>query len=341
MVGAAVISGDCVVAPGVAQIYTGSCCHTGIVCVAVVCKALVKEVGRCALTLLFGREHCCRISAVGEGVGNSPTYVGLFYIRDGLPGKRVGLVEEETAFPVGEFVKLLAVVGQHCTAGLNVLFATANPCTLGTCYHVGIHIVLLYNVLFCGCLAVVPVGRNCSGHLGIALIHIVDVAAVDTHHVGKYIEVVGVVVTAIDVGAACNLVARAAPHLCHIGIGIVYVDTTDGVPHNNLLAKSVNVVGYYGKESLSAGIGVGDGLLVGTNVYVGCVGKDIGNLVEHVFEYLDTLIGLHIEVHCALECLAVAGHIYFGDNYNASFLCVCGNLAALLLCVVVAGKACH
>ena len=202
---AAVVGGDDVVAPGVAQVDTGACCHTCVVGCTVVGVAFVEKGCACVLACLFGGEYCRCVTTVGEGVGDAPAYVCLFYIGDGLVFQRVGFVEEETAFPVGKLVELLAAVGEHCTAFLNVFFTATNPSTLGTCNYVGVHIVLFNNVGLGGSLAVVPVGRNCSSNLFVTLLHIVDVAAVDTHNIGKHVEVVGVVVTAVDIGFAGNL----------------------------------------------------------------------------------------------------------------------------------------
>ena len=113
-------------------------------------------------------------------------------------------MEQETALPVGELLILLAAVGQGSTALLNVLLATANPSTLGTCNHVGIEIVLYDDIFLGRCLAVVPWSRYCSRNVGVTLLLIVDVALVYTNEVGKHVEVVGVVIAAVNVGQAVD-----------------------------------------------------------------------------------------------------------------------------------------
>ena len=113
-------------------------------------------------------------------------------------------MEQETALPVGELLILLAAVGQGSAALFNVLFATTNPCALGTCNNIGIEVVLYDDILLGRCLAVVPWSRYCTRNVGITLLLLVDVALVDTNEVGKDVEVVGVVVTAVDVRQAVD-----------------------------------------------------------------------------------------------------------------------------------------
>ena len=113
-------------------------------------------------------------------------------------------MEEETAFPIGELLILLATVGQGSAALLNVLLAASNPCTFGACNDVRIEVVLNDDILFGWSLAVVPWSRDCTGNIGISLLLLVDIALVDTNEVGKDIEVVCVVVAAVNVGQAVD-----------------------------------------------------------------------------------------------------------------------------------------
>ena len=149
-------------------------------------------------SLRLGREDGRRRTAVGKGVGDAPVEVGLTDIRHGLILQRVVFVEEEAALPVGKGLILTAAAGQRGTALLYIGAAAALPGALGGGQHVGVEVVLPQDVVLCGGLAVVPVGRHGAGHVGTALLHPVDAALVDTDHIGEEVEVVGVVVAAVD-----------------------------------------------------------------------------------------------------------------------------------------------
>ena len=85
MVGSAIIGGDDVVAPCVAQIDTRTGSHTRIVGLALVGEGLGDEslvVGACGI--LVGSEGGSAVAAIGEGVGDAPAHVGLLHVGDGL-----------------------------------------------------------------------------------------------------------------------------------------------------------------------------------------------------------------------------------------------------------------
>ena len=101
----------------------------------------------------------------------------------------------------------------------------------------GIESVLTDDVGFRGRLAVVPDSGDGTCHLAAALLGIINIALVDAHKVGKHVEVVDVVVAAINVRNTANLSATGAPHLRHIDIrqrGGADAHATDGVPNNTL-----------------------------------------------------------------------------------------------------------
>ena len=109
-------------------------------------------------------------------------------------------MEKETAFPIGKLLKLVTAVGQGCAACFDVLFSASYPCALGTCKYIGKEVVLLYDILFGRCLAVVPWCRDCACNIAVSLLLIVDVALVYAHKVGKYVKMVCIVVAAVDIG---------------------------------------------------------------------------------------------------------------------------------------------
>ena len=203
MVGAAIECRHCIVAPCVTQVDAGTCCHGCSVCSSIVCIALL-HLG-CGVETVTLRSKCgVHVTIVGEWLGDAPTYICLLNIRYGLVLERVCLVEKETALPVGELLVLLAAVRQCGSALLDVLLSATYPCALGTCDDVGIEVVLFDDVFLSRSLAVVPWSRDCTGNVGITLLLVVDVALIDTYEVGEHIEVVSVVVTAVDVGQAVD-----------------------------------------------------------------------------------------------------------------------------------------
>ena len=254
-------------------------------------------------------------------------------------------MEEEARLPILELVVHLARVGERGAELLDIsgfaIGAAAYPGTLGAGQHVGIHVVLLHDILLGGSLAVVPVGRDGAGNLLGTLVGIVDVALVDAHHVGKHVEVVGVVVAAVYVGNVRDVCSAAAPHLRHVGHGAVDGDTADGVPYHHLAPQCLaDVAGHDLKESLAV-LRVSNGLLVGTDMDIGRIGEYVGKLGEHLLQYGHALIGLHTVAHGTLEGIAVAGHVDLGNDGHAMLLGILSHLAALRLSVVVTGKAGH
>ena len=267
MVGAAIVGGDDVVAPHVAEVDTGTGSHTRIVGLALVGEGLGDEVGAVGCCVCIGSEGGTAVAAIGEGVGDAPAYVGLLHVGNGLVLQRVGLVEEEALLPVLELFVHFARVGECGSEFLDVTRVTihlaAYPGTLGAGQHVGIHVVLLHDVLLGRSLSVVPVGRDGACYFARTLVCIVDVALVDTHYVCKHVEMVGVVVAAVDIGYTIDVGTAAAPHLCHVTHGAVDANATDGVPYHHLATQAMDMVGHDTKE-----VGVGDGLLVGTDMDV-------------------------------------------------------------------------
>ena len=122
-------------------------------------------------------------------------------------------MEKEASLPALELLILVTRIGKHHTTMttvclqvgrsichiVDVLLASAYPCTLGSSDNIGPHIVLCHDGLFVSKFAVVPATRNSTSNLGSTLFVIIDIALVNTHQIGKYVEVVGIVVTAINV----------------------------------------------------------------------------------------------------------------------------------------------
>ena len=109
---------------------------------------------------------------------------------------------EETALPIGKLLKLAAARRQHGAAYLDVLPAAALPAALGCGQGIGIKVVLGYDICLGRRFAVVPEGGDGAGQLRTALLSVIDVTLVDAYQVGEDVEVVDVVVAAVDVGHA-------------------------------------------------------------------------------------------------------------------------------------------
>ena len=181
--------------------------------------------------------------------------------------------------------------------------------------HIGIDVVLPHDALFVFHIAVVPYGSDLAGNLLIALLCVVDIAFVDANEVGKHIEMVHVVIAAIDVGQSGDAFSCRAPHLCHVGPCLVgNAHATDGIPNHHALPFFVDMVGDDTQE-----IGVGDGLFIGSDMDVGRIDEDFSHLVENVFQLFHSLCRLHGMPHGAGESCAVSWHVDFGNHRDAVF----------------------
>ena len=186
--------------PDVAQIDAGAGGDGCAVGCAVVCERLRQYV----VAAPFGRQCERGVASVGERFGDAPAHVALLDVWYRSFLERVCLVEEESSLEVGELVVFLSAVGQGCSSLFYVLLSAAFPCAFGGGEYVGILVVLPDDVGFSLCLGVVPCGGDGAGYLLAALLCIVYVALVDAHEVGIHVEVVDVVVAAVDVGHSAD-----------------------------------------------------------------------------------------------------------------------------------------
>ena len=109
-------------------------------------------------------------------------------------------MEEETALPVGKLFIFVATQGQGSATHFDILLAATTPGALGRGEDVGVDVVHGHNGGVAGRLGVVPRGTDGAGNVVGALLGIIDVALIDAHHVGIDVEVVGIVIAAVDVG---------------------------------------------------------------------------------------------------------------------------------------------
>ena len=98
----------------------------------------------------------------------------------------------------------------------------------------------------------------------------------------------------------------------------------------------MDVAGHRAEE-----IRIGNSLLVGTDMDVGCMLEDGGHLGEDVLQLLNALAGLHGVAHGALESLAVARHVDLGNDGDAAVVGQLLELATLFLRVVTASETRH
>ena len=185
-------------------------------------------------------------------------------------------------------------------------------------------------------MAVVPQARNRTGQLGVAARRIIDVALVDADEIGEDIEVVGVVVAAIDVGLSGDFPSGGAPHLRHIDVKGGEIYALNGVPNQDFTPQSMD----FG-DHLRQKVGIGDALLVGADVKVGGMGENGGHFLENGVEGGDTLRRLHVETHGADEGFAVAGHVDLGDNGHTALTSVGFEGVGFGLRVVLSGETRH
>ena len=215
------------------------------------------------------------------------------------------------------------------------MLATAYPSTFGRCDDIGIYIILGHNVGYRLKFAVVPACRDRACNGSITLLLIVDGALVDAYQVGKHVEVIGVVVAAIDIGLARSYYATGPPHLGERGIKCILPDTVDGVPYTCFLAFALHV-SYHLIE-----IGCRCAHLIASYMYIRSVGKDLNHFVESGFQHLLSLLRLHAESHGTLKSITMARHVNLW-NYDDTVLHGCLHHGpALLLGIIFPFMACH
>ena len=164
---------------------------------------------------------------------------------------------------------------------------------------------------------------------------IVDIALVDTHQVGKHVEVVGVVISAVYVCLARCKITAGTPHLCIGSIESILANAIDGIPYLHLLALALHV-GYHFVQVCCC-----SSHLVTTDVDIWSIGKYLTHLVEHLLQHLLAILGLHAKSHCALKGLAMARHVNLGNHCHTMLLGSSQQALAVLLCVVLSLEACH
>ena len=150
---------------------------------------------------------------------------------------------------------------------------------------------------------------------------------------------VDVVVAAVDVGQAADLLARCAPHLRHVNVGQrggADVDTADGVPHDAAATQRLLDILRHLVDEGSGGAG-----LIGSHVDVGRTGEGGSQLGQQLLQCGTPLLAAHGVAHGIGEGCGVAGHVYLGDDDEAALGSVSLQFGALLLRVVLAGEARH
>ena len=245
-------------------------------------------------------------------------------------------MEKEAAFKVGKLLKLLARIGQRGAAHFDILLSASVPGAFCRGQDVRVDVVLPHDVLLRGRLRVVPRRADGARHVGSALLFVVDVALVDAHQVGVHVEVVRIVIAAVNVGQARHHSARRGPHLRHVTLFGGGSSRHQAVPHHHFLSLAAHIVRHRLQE-----VGISDGHLVAADVDVGRVGEHLYHLVQYLLQCLHALIRLHIEAHGLGEHIAVARHVDFRDDRNAPFGSVSLQLAALVLRVVLSRVAGH
>ena len=245
-------------------------------------------------------------------------------------------MEEEATFKVGKLFKFLARVRQRGAASFYVLLTAAVPSPFGRGDDIGVDVVLLHDVGPRLCLRVVPRRADSASHVARALLRVVDVALVNAHEVGVHVEVVRVVVAAVDVGQSAYHASGGCPHLRHVAERACGRTGNEPVPHNNFLAFAAHVVRHRFQE-----VGISNSHLVAADVDIGSKGESCHHLVEDILQSSHALVALHREAHGLGEGIAVAGHVDFGNDGHAALCRVGFEFLALLLRVVAAGVARH
>ena len=266
------------------------------------------------LQALFRREYLGHVATVREGIGDVPLHVGLLYIAERVALEILVLVPQHALLELGKvLVRIGLLVPHHGTFAIEVLVTATQPSAFGQGQHAWVEVVFEHHVFFRREETVVPEGDDGSHYIVSLMWLVVHVAIVECHEVGKGIEVVGVVETAVDVRDARRNLSVEAPHLHHVDFARLVLPAR--IPRNHLLALGANIRYHFRHEGL-----VREAHLVCTDVQVRHVGKGFAYLVDEELQNLGTFGALHVVAEGAHEGCAMARHVDFGDEEHVVLL---------------------
>ena len=257
--------------PDVAQIYSRAGGKASAIGHAVDHKTLGKHL----IGASFGREHLIGIATIGHGLGDAPVHIALTHIAYGLAAERIGFMKQETAFEVGKFHRFVIVFAKSGTALLYVLLSATAPCSFGRRQHIGIQIVLTHYIAPRLGFGVVPDGSDGARHIVGAALLVVDIAPIDARQVGIDIEMIDVIISAIDVRQALYGFSGCGTHLRHIANFGCGSTCREAVPHKHFFALAAHILRHNLQE-----IGIMDIHLIAAYVDVGREREILHHLID-------------------------------------------------------------
>ena len=196
-------------APYVTEVDTGTDGRLHAIFLAIVLIAVLQA--------LFGWEGLRHVAPVREGIGDVPLHVRLLHITERIALEMLVLMPQHALFKLGKVLECLCLlIPHHGSFAIEVLRATAQPSAFGQGQHARVEIVFEHHVLFLREETVVPQGHDGAHHIVRLLRLVIHLAVIQRHEVGKGVEVVGIVETAVDVRDARSHLSVEAPHLHHV-----------------------------------------------------------------------------------------------------------------------------
>ena len=267
-----------------------------------ICRAVAR-----LLRQSFRGKGFREVSLVRESVGDAPANVCLLHVGEKFVAQGVPFVPQEAIFKFREGCELGGfVVPEERSFSVEVARAAATPRTLGEGQHRRVEIILNQDRLLVGDETVVPNGQNSTCQVVAPPLLVVDAAVEEGDEVGKRIEVVDVVETAVDGGNSLLGTASIAPKLGHGYLSRLVVPAR--IPGDAILAQGADESDHGGDE-----VGVGETNFVRADVDIGHV-EGLTNFREYFLQDCHSLFRLHIDAEGAAESFAVARHINLGDE---------------------------
>ena len=282
-----------------------------------------------ALILIYGiffllrRKDLVQITSVREGIGNLPLALGLAYVWEGNLFQPGFLLPQQAVFKLLERSQLLRLVfPQQGALAIKIAVAASTPGTFCQGEHIRIEIIFSQQLRCIVYEAVVPEGYDAASQVVAALCLVVDATVKHRHQVGIGIEMVGIVVAAVDGRDALLCLSTIAPELRHVDFARFIVPAR--VIGDNLLALVADVFHHHRNE-----IRIGKLNLVGSYMeirYIECSAY----LIDDIFQNLRALLALHIGLEGTLKGSTVARHIDFRNQEHLVLLAEFHQLASLI-----------
>ena len=282
----------------------------------------------------LGRKGFREVALVRESVGDAPADVCLLHVGERFATQGVPFVPQEAIFKFREGSELGGlVVPKERSFSVEVARAAATPRTLGEGQHRRVEIVLNQDRLLVGDETVVPNGQNSTCQVVAPPLLAIDAAVVESNKVGKRIEVVDIVKTAVDGGNSLLGTASIAPELRHGYLSRLVVPAR--IPGDAILAQGADESDHSGDK-----VGVGETNFVRADVDIGNI-EGLANLRKYFLQDSHPLFRLHIGAEGAAESFAMARHINLGDKQHFVSFAESYQIAGLLQGVELAGHTGH